>query len=97
MEFDEDIKFEYFTKSSVVSKTPCFVVSIFACSGETTSKYLKLYNGVNNSATLLMTLYASKFDNIIVILEEPLYFDKGLYIEFETNIEAATIQFKPEY
>ncbi|KKN25077.1 hypothetical protein LCGC14_0888600 [marine sediment metagenome] len=97
MDYDKDIKIGYFVASVVLSTNPCWLFSLVVMSQQTTAKVLTVRNGDNTSAPIILKVYASLYDNPVIVFNQPIYFNKGLYLEFGTNIAAVTVQYKPEY
>lgn len=97
MEADLDIKFELFSGNVVVCDKPCLVYAIIAESNESAGKSLTIRDGVDDKALMKLVLYGSIYAESIIIFQEPIKFKKGLYLEFQTGMDYAMVQYKSDY
>lgn len=95
---DESIKFELFEASTLVCNNPCWVYSIIIAEDDAVgAKALKVYDGFSSTDKLKVVLYAWSYIAPVLVLQKPIRFEKGLYLEFGTNLNYAMIQYRPDY
>jgi hypothetical protein len=96
MDLDKTIKLEYFTASGIVTDKPCWLMGIIVGVTDVTSGYLVLRDGSLSTAPIKSTLYGNYSGEPVVILNTPIFFKNGLYIEFASNITNVSVQYKHE-
>lgn len=97
MELDKKIQTEYLTASGLVCAKPCWLFAVIAGSTQTTAKVLTIRDGSVVTDDIKMKLYCSVYNNPAVVFAMPVYFKKGLYLEFATNVDFAFVQYTTEY
>ena len=89
---------EYFTKyissSRMISRTPTFIASIHICpANPASSTRCILYNGVSTTDPIILESRAQYVPDCVEF-DPPIYVERGLYVNFHTNIASMTIQYK---
>lgn len=79
-------------KSGVVSQKPCLVYSLCGIGIADASNVYTIHDGQTSSGDQIMTLVAGTYSSDFRLFASPLYFSKGLYVEFVTNGEEVSIQ-----
>jgi len=93
LELSKECTTEYVKSSRCITADPCWVFNI-TCNptnaGAATTAYLR--NGELISSNILLTIVSQYFyPNLVNML--PIYFNKGLYIELNTNLTGVSIQY----
>ncbi|MBA7601428.1 hypothetical protein ES703_08501 [subsurface metagenome] len=84
---------EYVTGSRRVTHRPCYLFKALVApttAGVATRAYLR--NGETSSANILLDL-AANYAHPTHGDEFPIYFNKGLYVELNTNVIGVTVQY----
>ena len=81
------------TVSGVVSEKPCFVYSICGIGIAETSNVYTIYDGQTTAGKVMMRLVADSYSADFRLYASPLYFAKGIYVDFTTNGEEVSIQY----
>lgn len=81
------------TASGVVCETPCLIHSICGIGIAQASNVYSVYDGQNTEGKLRFRLVAGSYQADFRLFAAPLYFHKGLYIEFTTNGEEVFVQY----
>jgi hypothetical protein len=72
------------TASGIVSRAPCVVTGLFYLSA-TAPKYVKLYDGADDSGRLVLTLQCVAAVSVGSLGGAQIAFPRGLYAVFETT------------
>lgn len=84
---------EYMTGSKTVSDKPCWVLSVVtAMTNTNTGAILYLRNGETILSDILLN-WSAKCANPSHNAPYPLYFNRGLYVELNTNVAGVTVQY----
>jgi len=84
---------EYITGSRKVTHKPCYLFKVVVAPttiGTASRAYLR--NGETSSGEILLDL-ASQYAHPTHGDEFPIYFNKGLYVELNTNVVGVTVQY----
>lgn len=87
------ISLERATASRIVSEKPCLVHSICGIGIADASNVYTIYDGQSAAGKVIMTLVAGSYDADFRLYAAPLYFTKGIYVEFTTNGSEVVVQF----
>ncbi len=87
------ISFDRVTETGRVSETPCLIHSICGIGIAQTSNVYTIYDGQSNAGKVMMRLVAAGYASDFRLFAAPLYFSKGIYVEFTTNGEEVVIQY----
>ena len=79
--------------SGTVSKKPCLVHSICGIGVADATNVYSIYDGHGTSGKLIMRLVAVAYSSDFRLFASPLYFAKGIYVEFTTNGSEVVLQF----
>ena len=93
LKLSKEASTEYVTGSRKVTQKPCWVLNVVAHptnAGAVTLGYLR--NGEIVTAEILYA-YASQYSFPTHMGILPIYFNKGLYIELNTNLTGMTVQY----
>jgi hypothetical protein len=94
MIFDKDISFEILWDTRRLTDKPCLVYAVIVCSAPATAETLTLRDGATPDAVAKLVLQASINDSAVLVLNEPIFFSKGIWAEFSTDLTVAMIQYK---
>lgn len=81
------------TASGLVSRQPCLVYSICGIGIAEDSNVYAIHDGQSVDGDIVMRLVAGSYSADFRLFASPLFFSKGLYVEFTTNGEEVFIQF----
>lgn len=82
---EKDTSTERVTASGLVSDEPCFLYSIAGIGiGDTTNVYT-IYDGHNTSGEAKMRLVAGSYAADFRLFSIPIFFTRGIYVDFTTN------------
>jgi len=81
------------TASGRLSEKPCLIYSICGIGIADASNVYRVYDGSSTAGELKMTLVAGSYSSDFRLYASPMYFSKGIYVEFTTNGEEVTVQF----
>jgi len=84
---------EYITGSRKVTHKPCYLFKVLVAPtiiGTASRAYLR--NGETSSADILLDL-ASQYAHPTHEGELPIYFNRGLYVELNSNVVGITVQY----
>lgn len=84
---------ETVTASGIVSPVPCLVYSICGIGLANADNIYGVHNGQSSSDKRKFRLTANKYSADFRLYACPIFFSKGLYIDFDTNGEEVTVQF----
>lgn len=93
----DDIKTERITASGLLCDRPCWLYSLIGNDYANTESLMNVYNGRDTGGIIVLDLSGSKYGSDIVIFNIPVYFPKGVYVNFTTNGYSCFAQFIPEY
>jgi hypothetical protein len=94
--YDKTIKFELYTKSVLVSAKPCWLFAIIPIVTGTGSVELQVLDGTSSIAPIKMDMYSSAYHFPIMIFNEPVYFEHGLYLLLGASFDMVMVQYKEE-
>jgi len=81
------------TGSGVVSEKPCLLYSICGVGVADATNVFTIYDGQSTAGKVIMTLVSVAYNSDFRLFAAPLYFSKGIYVEFTTNGSEVTLQF----
>lgn len=81
------------TASGVVSKQPCLIYSICGIGIAQDSNVYTIHDGQTVDGDVVMRLVAASYSADFRLFASPLFFAKGLYVDFTTNGEEVFIQY----
>lgn len=81
------------TASGRVSDKPCLIHSVCGIGIASTSNVYTIYDGSDNTGKVMMRLVAGSYSSDFRLFAAPLYFGRGIYIDFTTNGEEVVLQF----
>ena len=81
------------TASGIVSEKPCLIHSICGIGIAETSNVYTIYEGQSTAGEVMMRLVAGSYSADFRLFAAPLYFSKGIYVDFTTNGEEVVVQF----
>lgn len=87
------ISLERLTSSGIASEKPCLVYSICGIGIAQTSNVYTIYDGQSTAGKVIMRLVAGSYSSDFRLFASPLYFSKGIYVDFTTNGEEVMIQY----
>lgn len=87
------VNIECVTASRVVSNTPCLIYSICGIGITEDSNVYGIHDGQTTEGERRMRLVAGSYSADFRLFASPLYFAKGLYVDFTTNGEEVFVQF----
>lgn len=79
--------------SGKISEKPCLVYSICGIGIADADNVYGIYDGSSAAGKLKMRLVAGSYSADFRLYASPLYFVKGIYVEFTTNGEEVTVQY----
>lgn len=81
------------TGNQLISSQPLWLVSVHVEADNAGNKtQVKLINGETTSDSVLYNL-KQQYGHLINIIITPVYFNRGLFIDFIDNVEAVTVQY----
>lgn len=84
---------EYITGSKTVSDKPCWILNVVvAMTNTNTGAEFYLRNGETVLSEILLR-WTAKQASPVINNSYPIYFNRGLYVEFGTNVAALTVQY----
>ena len=84
------------TGDQLITTKPCWLFSVYVEPDNASNKtQAKLINGEISSGSVLFNLKA-QYCQFINTLPHPIYFNRGLFIDFVDNVEAVTVQYVVE-
>lgn len=86
------IALERAAASGIVSRKPCLIHSICAIGLAETDNTYRIYDGQSTSGKYIMTMVAGAYSSDFRLYASPMYFAKGIYIEFTTHGEEVSVQ-----
>ena len=87
------IRLDRVTGSGRVADTPCFIYSVCGIGIAQSSNVYAIYDGQSTGGDLRFRLVAGTYASDFRLFASPLYFAKGIYIDFVTNGEEVVIQY----
>lgn len=84
----------YVSGSNIIFQGSGFVRLFLFHNGETSTKYIKIYDGTNALGRQLMFVQIPATNTIPVNFSIPVFFSMGLYVKLETTPMSLTIQYK---
>jgi len=87
------IDLETVLASGLICEGPCFIYSICGIGLAETSNVYGVHNGSSDKGKREFRLAAGSYASDFRLFASPLYFSKGIYIDFTTNGEEVTVQF----
>lgn len=94
---DPDIKTDLCTASKLVCDKPCWLYSIIFTAGSSNQNIYIVRDGfsIADKAKINKDIY--KYNTVPVVFQYPMRFNKGLYIEFNTNGYRVFVQYKTDF
>lgn len=86
------IALETVTTSGLISDSPCLIHSICGIGIADASNVYSIYDGQSAAGDAKFRLVCGSYDSDFRLYAAPLFFSKGLYVEFTTNGEEVTVQ-----
>ena len=87
---------EYVTSSRMVTSRPCFIFDIVISPTDADAKSIAyLRNGETINAGILMN-FSARYSHPLQAACLPMYFNKGLFVELNTNVVGVTVQYLTE-
>ena len=81
------------TADQMISSKPCWLFSTHVEPDNADNKtQVKLINGETSSCEVLFNL-KQRYGHLINTLPKPIYFNRGLFIDFIDNVAAVTVQY----
>lgn len=80
-------------QSGAVSDKPCLVYSVCAIGIAETSNVYTLHDGQSPAGDVIMRMVAGSYSADFRLFASPLFFAKGIYVDFTTNGEEVFIQY----
>ncbi|KKM97800.1 hypothetical protein LCGC14_1164330 [marine sediment metagenome] len=93
MEESRLITLKTVTGSGEVSETPCLIYSICGIGIADAANVYGIHNGHGTSDTRRFRLVAGSYDADFRLFSPPVFFSKGLYVDFNTGGSEVTVQF----
>lgn len=93
MDESQLISLERVTASGIVSEKPCLIYSICGVGVAGSTNVFTIYDGQGTGGKIIMTLVTVAYNSDFRLFASPLYFSKGIYVEFTTNGSEVTLQF----
>jgi len=93
----EDIQTRRITSSGLICDRPCWVFSLIGNDYSNTYSLMNVHNGRSTAGTIILDLAGNSNGSDIVVFNQPVYFTKGVYVEFSSNGYSCFVQFVPEY
>lgn len=81
------------TASGLVTDRACLVYSICSIGTSQTSNVFNIFDGFNTGGKHIMTLGGAQYFSDFRLFAMPLYFAKGVYVEFATNGTECFVQY----
>jgi len=81
------------TASGVVCKGPCLLYSICGIGLAQASNVYTVYDGQTTGGKVMFRLVAGAYATDFRLYACPIYFSRGLYIDFTTNGEEVSLQY----
>lgn len=79
--------------SGLISSQPCLVYSICGIGIAQASNVYTIHDGQNVDGDIVMRLVAGVYSADFRLFASPLFFAKGLYVDFTTNGEEVFVQY----
>jgi len=86
----------YLEASGVVQRKKCRLFYVILTPDGTNSSYLDIYDGESTSEPKVMRLRVQANRSFAIYFNGGLLLQRGLYLSFETNLQAATVVVQPE-
>ena len=84
------------TADAKITAKPCWLFSVHVEADNAGNKtQVKLINGETSSCEVLFNL-KQQYGHMINTLPKPIYFNRGLFIDFVDNVAAVTVQYMVE-
>ena len=88
----EKIGIDFITYSRTVQTGPALLFSVIVTPTAGNVGVAKIYDGVNDSGILAMTISCPADQTLPIIFRCPLYLRDGIYVECTSNIRQITMQ-----
>lgn len=93
LELSKECSLERVIADKRVSSKPCWLFSVHVEADNAGNKtQVKLINGETSSCEVLFNL-KQQYGHLINTLPKPIYFNRGLFIDFVDNVTAVTVQY----
>lgn len=79
--------------SGMVSDKPCLIYSICGIGISDNTNVYTIYDGSSTEGKVMMRLVAGSYSADFRLFAAPLYFHKGLYVDFTTNGSEVFVQY----
>lgn len=93
----DDIKTKRITASGLICDRPCWVYSMIGNDYDSASSLMNVHNGRDTGGEIKLDLSGTTYGSDIVVFNIPVYFSKGVYVNFASNGYSCFAQFIPEY
>ena len=94
MELEKTVRADRLTASGVFISKACFVFSVHGYGTGSTPILFDIYDGRDTSGRHIFTLSALQYFPDHISFAQPLFFANGIYVEFNSNATAITIQYQ---
>jgi hypothetical protein len=92
---DHKYAYEYLTRSSVVHRTKCRVKLIIVTPDGTNASYADIYNGESTNDPQVARLRVPTTQSIPFDFGDDFILERGLYVDFGTNLSRVTVVSEP--
>lgn len=93
----EDIQTRRITASGLICDRPCWVFCLIGNDYVNSFSLMHVRGGRSVTAGIILDLAGAATGSDIVVFNQPVYFPKGVYVEFSSNGYSCFVQFVPEY
>lgn len=83
-----------FSTEGLVIPKPCWLCSIIIFPAEVLSSLIRVYDGWNTTGKIILDLSGNQYKADIVILRHPIFFGKGVFVEFVSNGYCYFVQYR---
>lgn len=87
----ECIPFDYRTASGVIHNKKCLLYGLIVTPDGTNNSYADIYDGVNTSEPQVMRVRVVSTTSRAINFGRGVLLQRGLYIDFETNLSSVTV------
>ena len=85
MDGSQLVRSEKLVASGIFTKSPCLIYSITGVGVADATNVFTVYNGTNTSGENKFRLVTVAYNSDFRLFASPIFFPKGLYVEFTTN------------
>jgi len=83
------------TKSGVIFRKPCLLFGVLLEPDGSNASYVDIYDGENTNEPKFLRFRTPATAPIPCIFSIPVYLERGLYLELETNLVSVTVLAAP--